>query len=167
MFQLTFPRMTACLVLSAVMLSTLPGCSKRIDTSTQDKFYKSWTEVMKSLPSSQQKEFDEGMTMIWFYSESDEETNARIHGKTGKEMLAMIAEMRESLPKLDTTSKEAFEDSLARIKASLPSSKMRVYNEWLKELPPYRPGNPRLDALNGMTFQKIVENRDITSTKNP
>ena len=157
------PRLSIFLLLSAVLLSALPGCTKRIDTSNEDKYYKTLTEVMNSLPASKQREFDEGMTMIWFYSESDEETNAMIHGKTGEEILAMAEEMRASLPKLDTSSQEAFEDSLAKIKASLPSSKIADYNAWVKELPAYRPGNQKLDALNGKTFQKIIENRDFAN----
>ena len=160
------PRITASLLLSAVLLSALPGCTKRIDTSTEDKYYKSYTLVMNSLSASEQQEFDEGMTMLWFYSESDEETNALINGKTGKEILAITAEMKASLPKLDTSSKGAFEESLAKIKASLPSSKIGDYNTWVKELPAYRQGNPRLDALNGMTFQKIIENRAFANGQN-
>ena len=160
------PRMTTCFLLSAVLLPLLPGCTKRIDTSSEDKYYKSYTQVMSSLPASKQNEFDEGMTMLWFYSESDEETNAMINGKSGKEILAMTAEISASLPKLDTSSKEAFEESLAKIKASLPSSKIGDYNTWLKELPAYRQGNPRLDALNGMTFQKIIENRSCATGQN-
>ena len=167
MFHSLFPRMTVCLLLSAVLLSALPGCTKRIDTSTEDKYYKSLTEVMDSLPASKHREFDEGMSMLWFYSESDEETNAKINGKTGKEILAMLEEMKASLPKLDTSSKEAYESSLAKIKASLPSSKISAYNDWLKSMPSYRPGNKRIDDLNGMTFQKIVENRDFVNSQNP
>ena len=167
MFHRAFPHKAFCLMLSAVMLSALPGCSKRIDTSSQEKFYKSWTEVMDSLPASKQKEFDDGMTTIWFYSENDAETNAMIHGKTGKEMLALIEEMKASLPKLDTTSKDAFESSKAKIRAGLPSSKIKDFDAWEKELPPYRQGNPRIDSLNGLTFQKIVENRDFSNGQNP
>lgn len=161
-----FPRMTACLLLSAVLLSALPGCTKRIDTSTTDKYYKTLTEVMKSLPDSKKREFDEGMSMLWFYSESDEATNAMINGKSGAELLALIEETKAALPKLDTSSKEAYESSLAKIKAGLPPSKVNDFNAWLKDLPSYRPGNPRIDALNGMTFQKIVENRDFANGQN-
>ena len=166
MSRFVSPRMTACLLLSSVLLPALSGCTKRINTSSEDKYYKTYTEVMNSLPASKQNEFDEGMTMLWFYSESDEETNAMINGKSGKEILAMTAEMKASLPKLDTSSKEAFEDSLEKIKAALPPSKTEAYNVWLKELPAYRPGNPKLDALNGMTFQKIIENRDFANGQN-
>ena len=167
MFHSLFSRMAVCLLLSAVLLSALPGCTKRIDTSTEDKYYKSLTEVMDSLPASKHREFDEGMSMLWFYSESDEETNAKINGKTGKEILAMLEEMKASLPKLDTSSKEAYESSLAKIKASLPSSKISAYNDWLKSMPSYRPGNKRIDELNGLTFQKIVENLDFANGQNP
>jgi hypothetical protein len=149
--------------LAAATLLALPGCTKRIDTSNENKFYKSWTEVMQSLPASKQKEFDDGMSMIWFYSKDDDETNAMLHGKTGKEVLAIIEEMNESLPKLDTSSKESYETSLAKIKASLPPSKIEAYDKWLKELPSYRQGNPKLDSLNGMPFHKIVENRDFAN----
>ena len=166
MSRFVSPRMTACLLFSAVLLPALPGCTKRIDTSSEDKYYKTYTQVMNSLPASKQNEFDEGMTMLWFYSESDEETNALIDGKSGKEILAMTAEMRAALPKLDTSSKEAFDESLAKIKASLPSSKIGDYNAWVKELPAYRQGNPKLDALNGMTFQKIIENRNFANGQN-
>ena len=162
-----FPRMTACLLLSAVLLSVLPGCTKRIDTTNEDKYYKSLTEVMNALPASKHREFDEGMSMLWFYSKSDEETNAMINGKTGKELLAVFEEFRASLPKLDTSSKEAYEDSLAKIKASLPPSKIGAYNDWLRTMPAYRKGNKRIDDLNGMTFQKIVENMDFTNGQNP
>ena len=162
-----FSRMAICLLLSAVLLSALPGCTKRIDTSTTDKYYKSLTEVMDSLPASKHREFDEGMSMLWFYSESDEETNAKINGKTGKEILAMLEEMKASLPKLDTSSKEAYESSLAKIKASLPSSKISAYNDWVKSMPSYRPGNKRIEDLNGLTFQKIIENLDFTNGQNP
>ena len=157
------PRIAACFLLSAVLLSVLTGCTKRIDTSTQDKYYKTLTEVMDSLPASKHREFDDGMSMIWFYSKDDDETNAMIHGKSGREMLAIIEEMNESLPKLDTSSKEAYESSLAKIRASLPPSKIEAYDKWLKEMPSYRPGNPKLDALNGMPFHKIVENRDFAN----
>ena len=167
MTQSFLPRTAACILLSAVFLSALPGCTKRIDTSTEDKYYKSLTEVMDSLPASKHREFDEGMSMLWFYSESDEETNAKINGKTGKEILAMLAEMKESLPKLDTSSKDAYEESLAKIKASLPSSKISAYNDWLKSMPSYRPGNKKLDDLNGLTFQKIIENLDFANGQNP
>ena len=159
--------MTVCLMLSALLLSALSGCTKRIDTSNEDKYYKTLTEVMDSLPASKHREFDEGMSMIWFYSESDEETNAKINGKTGRELLAMMEEMKASLPKLDTSSKEAYENSLAKIKASLPSSKISAYNDWLKSMPSYRPGNKRIDDLNGLTFQKIVENLDFANGQNP
>ena len=160
-------RMTACLLLSAVLLSALPGCTKRIDTSNEDKYYKTLTEVMNSLPASKHREFDEGMSMLWFYSKSDEETNAAIDGKSGRELLVMFEEMRASLPKLDTSSKEAFEGSLAKIKASLPPSKISAYNDWVKSLPSYRPGSKKLDDLNGLTFQKIVENLDFANGQNP
>jgi hypothetical protein len=166
MFPSFFPRLTAVLLLSAVLLSALPGCTKRIDTSTENKYYKSLTEVMNSLPASKRREFDEGMSMFWFYSESDEATNAMINGKSGTEILALIEEMKASLPKLDTSSREAYESSLAKIKAGLPPSKVNDFNAWLKEMPAYRQGNPKLDALNGMTFQKIVENRDFSNGQN-
>ena len=159
-------RLSASLLFSVALLSVLPGCTKRIDTSSEDKYYKTYTQVMDSLPVSKRREFDEGMTMIWFYSESDEATYAMIRGKSGKELLALIGEIKASLPKLDTSSKEAFEDSLEKIKAALPPSKTEAYNVWLKELPAYRPGNPKLDALNGMTFQKIIENRDFANGQN-
>ena len=58
-------------------------------------------------------------------------------------------------------------DALAKIKAGLPSSKIQAYNEWLREMPPYRQGNPKIESLNGLTFQKIVENRDFTNGQNP
>ncbi len=161
-----FPRLSAGLLVSAVLLSALPGCTRRIDASNEDKYYKTYTQVMDSLPASEQREFDEGMTTIWFYSESDEATHAMIHGKSGKEILAMVREMKASLPKLDTSSKEAFEDSLSRIRASLPPSKVEDFHAWAKELPPFRQGDPRLGALNGMTFQKIIENRDFTNGQN-
>ena len=163
MFQTDSARTVISLALAAATLLALPGCTKKIDTSNENKFYKSWTEVMQSLPASKQKEFDDGMSMIWFYSKDDDETNAMIHGKSGREMLAIIEEMNESLPKLDTSSKEAYESSLEKIKTSLPPSKIEAYNKWLKELPSYRPGNPKLDALNGMPFHKIVENRDFAN----
>ena len=79
----------------------------------------------------------------------------------------MLEEMKASLPKLDTSSKEAYESSLAKIKASLPSSKISAYNDWLKSMPSYRPGNKRIDELNGLTFQKIVENLDFANGQNP
>ena len=167
MFKTGFLRLTICLMLSSAMFSVLPGCTKRIDTSSEEKYYESLTEVVNSLPASQQKMFDDGMTTIWFYSEDTAETNAKLNGKSGKEILAMIEELNASLPKLDTSSKEAFEDSLAKIKASLPSSKIKAYNDWVKELPSYRQGNPKIESLNGMTFQKIVENRDFTNGQNP
>ena len=157
MFHTVFSRMTLCLTFSALLLAAVPGCSKRIDTSTQDKLYRSWTEVMNSLPESKQQEFDEGMTTIWFYAKDDAEANAKIHGKTGPEILAMVEEMKVSLPKLDTSSKEAYEESLVKIKEGLPPSKIKSYDKWVGELPPYKQGNPRVDAWNGMTFQMIVE----------
>lgn len=167
MSQSGFSRMTAYLILSAATLSMLPGCTKRLDTSSEEKYYKTLTEVVNSLPASQQKEFDDGMTTLWFYSSNDEETYAKINGKTGKEILAVIEELNASIPKLDTSSKDAYTDSLAKIKAGLPPSKIQAYNEWLKEMPPYRQGNPKIESLNGLTFQKIVENRDFTNGQNP
>ena len=160
-------RVAALLLLSAVLLSALPGCTKRIDTTNEDKYYKTLTEVMDSLPASKHREFDEGMSMIWFYSESDEATNAMLNGKSGKEILALVEEMKAALPKLDTTSKEAYESSLEKMKASLPKSKVSSFNEWLKEMPAYRKGNPKIESLNNMTFQKIVENRDFVNSQNP
>ena len=162
-----FPRMTACLLLATVLLSALPGCTKRINTTSEDKYYKTLTEVMNSLPASKHREFDEGMSMLWFYSKSDEETNAMIDGKSGKELLALFEEMKASLPKLDTSSKEAYDSSLARIKASLPPSKISAYNDWVRSMPAYRKGNKRIDDLNGLTFQKIVENLDFANGQNP
>ena len=161
------PRIAACILLSAVLLSALAGCTKRINTSTEDKYYKSLTEVMDSLPASKHREFDDGMSMIWFYSESDDATNAMLNGKSGKEILAVVEEMKASLPKLDTSSKEAYESSLEKMKAGLPKSKLSTFNDWLKEMPAYRKGNPRIESLNGMTFQKIVENRDFVNSQNP
>ena len=161
------PRIAACFLLSAVLLSVLTGCTKRIDTSTQDKYYKTLTEVMDSLPASKHREFDDGMSMIWFYSESDESTNAMLNGKSGKEILAVIEEMKDTLPKLDTSSKEAYESSLEKMKAGLPKSKVSTFNDWLKEMPAYRKGNPKIESLDGMTFQKIVENRDFVNSQNP
>ena len=157
---------TVCLALAAAALLVLPGCSKKMDTSNEDKFYQSWTEVMQSLPAAKQKEFDEGMSMLWFYSKSDAETYALLNGKTGNEILALIEEMNQSLPKLDTSSKEAYDASLAKIKASLPPSKIEAYNSWLREMPAYRKGNARLDALNGLPFHKIVENRSFANGQN-
>ena len=167
MSQSRFQRTAAFLILSAAMLSVLPGCSKRLDTSSEEKYYKTLTEVVNSLPAAKQKEFDDGMTTLWFYSSNDDETYAKINGKTGKEILAVIEELNASIPRLDTTSKEAYTDSLTKIKDTLPPSKIQAYNEWLREMPPYRQGNPKIDALNGLTFQKIVENRDFTNGQNP
>lgn len=161
------PRIAACFLLSTVLLSALAGCTKRINTSTEDKYYKSLTEVMDSLPASKHREFDEGMSMIWFYSESDEATNAMLNGKSGKEILALVEEMKASLPKLDTSSKEAYESSLEKMKAGLPKTKQSTFNDWLKEMPAYRKGNQKIESLNGMTFQKIVENRDFVNSQNP
>ena len=161
------PRIAACFLLSAVLLSVLHGCTKRIDTSTEDKYYKTLTEVMDSLPASKHREFDEGMALIWFYSESDDATNAMLNGKSGKEILAVVEEMKAALPKLDTSSKEAYESSLEKMKAGLPKSKVSTFNDWLKEMPAYRKGNPKIESLNGMTFQKIVENRDFVNSQNP
>ena len=96
MTQSFISRIAACFLLSAVLLSVLTGCTKRIDTSTEDKYYKTLTEVMDSLPASKHREFDDGMSMIWFYSESDDATNAMLNGKTGKEILAVIEEMKAS-----------------------------------------------------------------------
>ena len=107
--------LTVLLPAVAIAVSVFAGCTKRIDTSTEAKFYKSWTEVMRSLPESRQREFDDGMSMIWFYSDSDEETYAKIDGKTGPEILALVEEMKASMPKVDTSSKEAFTASLAAI----------------------------------------------------
>ena len=160
-------KLAAYLLFSAVLLSVLPGCTKRIDTSNEDKYYKSLTEVMASLPASKHREFDDGMSMIWFYSESDAATNAMIDGKSGKEMLLLMEEMKASLPKLDASSKEAYESSLAKMKAGLPASKVTTFNDWLKEMPAYRKGNPKIESLDGMTFQKIVENRDFVNSQNP
>ena len=160
-------RLSACFLLSAVLLSVLTGCTKRIDTSTEDKYYKTLTEVMDSLPASKHREFDEGMAMIWFYSESDESTNAMLNGKSGKEILAVVEEMKASLPKLDASSKEAYESSLEKMKAGLPKSKVSTFNDWLKEMPAYRKGNKKIESLDGMTFQKIVENRDFVNSQNP
>lgn len=156
MSQPGFTRMTVCIMFAAALLSVLPGCTKRIDTSSNDKYYKTLTEVMVSLPTSQHREFDDGISMIWFYSKSEEETNAMIHGKSGKEMMELIREMKASLPKIDTSSKDAYEDSLAKIKASIPSSMIKDYEKWVKELPPYRQGNPKTDVLNGKMFHELV-----------
>ena len=150
----------ACLLLSAALLAALPGCTKRIDTSTEDKYYKSLTEVMDSLPASKHREFDDGMSMIWFYSESDEPTNAMLNGKSGKEILALVEEMKASLPKLDASSKEAYDASLQKMKAGLPKTKQSTFDEWLRSMPAYRKGNPRIESLNGMTFQKIVNSQN-------
>ena len=160
-------KLAAYLLFSAVLLSVLPGCTKRIDTSNEDKYYKSLTEVMDSLPASKHREFDEGMSTIWFYSESDEATNAMLNGKTGKEILALVEEMKASLPKLDTSSKEAYESSLEKMKAGLPKTKQSTFDEWLKGMPAYRKGNQKIESLDGMTFQKIVENRDFVNSQNP
>ena len=84
MFKSPTAKLAAYLLFSAAFLSVLPGCTKRINTSNEEKYYKSLTEVMDSLPASKHREFDEGMSTIWFYSESDEETNAMINGKSGK-----------------------------------------------------------------------------------
>ena len=99
-------RLSVLLLAAAVSTSAFTGCTKRIDTSTEAKFYKSWTEVMRSLPESRQREFDDGMSMIWFYSDSDEETYAKIDGKTGPEILDLVEEMKAKMPKVDTSSKE-------------------------------------------------------------
>ena len=154
-------RLSLLLLTVIVLSSAFAGCTKRIDTTTEDKFYKSWTEVMKSLPESRQREFDEGMSMIWFYSNSDEETYAQLNGKSGEEILAMVGEMKEKLPKLDTSSNEAFKASLEAMRAALPKNKQSVFDKWVRELPAYRPGNPRIDACNGLMFHKIAENRDL------
>ena len=155
-------RRLSLLLLTAIVLSSaFAGCTKRIDTTTEDKFYKSWTEVMKSLPESRQREFDEGMSMIWFYSNSDEETYAQLNGKSGEEILVMVEEMKAKLPKLDTSSKEAFTASLEAMRAALPKNKQSVFDKWVRELPSYRPGTPRIDACNGLMFHKIAENRDF------
>ena len=167
MTQSFISRIAACFLLSAVLLSVLTGCTKRIDTLTEDKYYKTLTEVMDSLPASKHREFDDGMSMIWFYSESDDATNAMLNGKSGKEILALIEEMKAALPKLDTSSKEAYESSLEKMKAGLPKSKVSTFNDWLKEMPAYRKGNQKIESLNGMTFQKIVENRDFVNSQNP
>ena len=80
-----------------------------------------------------------------------------IHGKSGKEMMNLIREMKASLPKIDTSSKEAYEDSLAKIKASIPSSRIKDYEKWVKGLPPYRQGNPKTEDLNGKMFHELVD----------
>ena len=104
MTQSIVRRLSVLLIAAAVSTSVLAGCTKRIDTSTEAKFYKSWTEVMRSLPESRQREFDDGMSMIWFYSDSDEETFAKLDGKTGPEILALVDEMKASMPKVRASS---------------------------------------------------------------
>lgn len=150
-------KLAAYLLFSAVLLSVLPGCTKRIDTSSESKYYKSMTKVMSSLPASKQRDFDEGIYVIWFYSESDEATNALLHKKSGEEVLALVEEMKASLPKLDTSSKEAYDSSLQKMKDALPASLKSAFDEWLNKMPPYRKGNPRIDALNGLAFHTILE----------
>ena len=147
----------AFLLFSAVLLSVLPGCTKRIDASSESKYYKSMTEVMSSLPASKQRDFDEGIFLIWFYSESDEATNALLHKKSGEEVLALVEEMKASLPRLDTSSKEAYDSSLQKMKDALPASLKSSFDEWLKNMPAYRKGNPRIESLNGMAFHSIIE----------
>jgi len=150
-------KLTAYLLFSAVLLSVLPGCTKRIDTSSESKYYKSMTKVMSSLPASKQRAFDEGIYVIWFYSESDEATNALLHKKSGEEVLALVEEMEASLPKLDTSSKEAYDSSLQKMKNALPASLKSSFDEWLRKMPAYRKGNPRLDSLNGLPFHTLLE----------
>ena len=166
MYHTDSARTAVCLTLVVAALLALPGCTKRIDTSNEDKFYKTWTEVMESLPASKQKDFDEGMSMFWFYSKNDAETYAMIDGKSGKEILALIEEMNQSLPKLDASSKEAYESSLAKMKAALPPSKIDTFNSWLREMPAYRQGNAKISALDGLPFHKIVENRSFANGQN-
>ena len=150
-------KLAAYLLVSVVLLSSLPGCTKRIDTSSEDKYYKSMTEVMSSLPSSKQRAFDDGVFMIWFYSESAEAANALLDKKSGEEVLALVEEMEASLPKLDTSSKEAYESSLQKMKAALPASLVSDFNEWQNKMPAYRKGNPKIESLNGLPFHKIVD----------
>lgn len=166
MFHSGLSRAAACLMLSAVAMSALCGCSKRLDTSTDDKYYSSYEKVVKTLPAAKQKEFDDGMNMIWFYSEDDEATKAMLHGKTGEEILAIIEEKNAALPKLDTSSKAAFESSLKKIQESLPSSKKKAYSDFVKSQP-YRPGDRRLAGMNGLPFHKLVENLDFANGQNP
>jgi hypothetical protein len=157
MFKPRTAELAAFLLLSAVLLPVLSGCTKRIDTSSEDKYYKSMTEVMSSLPASKQREFDDGIFMIWFYAESDEAANALLHKKSGEEVLALVEEMKAALPKLDTSSKEAYESSLQKMKAALPAYQISDFDEWLKKMPAYRKGNPRIESLNGLPFHMIVE----------
>lgn len=161
MTQFLSSRIAAGIFLSAVLLIALPGCTKRIDTSSEDNYYRTLTEVMSSLPPSKQREFDEGVSMLWFYSESDADVYAMLNGKSGEEILALVEEKKAALPKLDASSKEAYDASLEKIKAGLPASIIPTFNEWRREMPSYRKGNPKIESLNGMTFDKIVENRDL------
>jgi len=167
MFHTGLSRAAACLFFSAAAVSVLCCCTKRLDTSSDDKYYNSYEKVVRSLSSENQKKFDDGMNMIWFYSEDDAATKAELHGKTGEEILSLIDEKTAKLPTLDTSSREAFESSLKKIQDTLPSSKKKAYADFVNTLPAYRPGDRRLAGMNGLPFHKLVENFDFANGQNP
>jgi hypothetical protein len=145
-------------------VSALCGCSKRLNASSEEKFFGSYERIVKSMPAEKQDEFHNGMNMIWFYSESKEKTYEMLDGKTGEEVFAIIEEMNNSLPKLDTSSKEAFENSLRKIGENLPSSKEKQFNEFVKDHP-YKKGDRDLEQFNGLPFHLIVKRIDEENGK--
>lgn len=165
MFHSGLFRAAACLMFSAVAVSALCGCSKRLNASSEEKFFESYEKIVKSMPAEKQDEFHNGMNMIWFYSESKEKTYEMLDGKTGEEVFAIIEEMNNSLPKLDTSSKEAFENSLRKIGENLPSLVKDNDFEVFVEKHPYKKGDRDLEQFNGLPFHLIVKRIDEENGK--
>ena len=164
MFHSGLSRAAACLMFSAVAASALCGCTKRLNTSDETKFFESYEKIVKSMPEEKQDEFHNGMNMIWFYSENKEKTYEMLDGKSGEEVFALIEEMNKNLPKLDTSSKDKFDDSLRRIGENLPSSKKKDFDEFVKKYP-YKKGDRNLEQFNALPFHLIVKRIDEENGK--
>ena len=164
MFHSGLSRAVACLMFSAAAVSALCGCTKRLNTSDENKFFESYEKIVKSMPAEKQDEFHNGMNMIWFYSETKEKTYEMLDGKSGEEVFALIEEMNKNLPKLDTSSKDKFDDSLRRIGENLPSSKEKEFEAFVKKYP-YKKGDRNLEQFNGLPFHLIVKRIDEENGK--
>ena len=103
MSRFVSPRMTACLLLSAVLLPMLPGCTKRIDTSSEDKYYKSYTQAIRKW----KREHQERIENLFITPKFDSREDAR------KYVLPLLAENKAIFEAFGPFSENAAKDHMA------------------------------------------------------
>lgn len=151
------------------------ACSKKIDGSSEDKFYQSVSEVSKTLPSDRQDEFNNGIEMILFFAPDKTAEYAEMNGKNADEIFAMIEKLKAEKSRIDASRREKFESSVNEVLKSYPGETARKQLKVEMERYGFYPWSAKnVQSINGLnafevrqTINDIKRNEDPTTASQP